>query len=259
LKIANQLNEADLVFANLESPISNQGTQVGSIYSFRAALAAVQGLVFSGIDVLSLANNHMFDFQRIALEDTMNILKQNNIDYVGAGFNKQEAFGLKIKEVKDTKIGFLAYTNLGSQNWKAKINSPGMSWIDWNDLNAVARDIENAKEKVDILIVSLHAGKEYSQEITFFQETFAKIAIDSGADIIAGHHPHVVQKMEPYGNGWIVYSLGNFVFDQGFSQETMQSIILEVIIKDKKIKELIPRQVKLNDFFQPELQPKAID
>ncbi|GAI32152.1 unnamed protein product, partial [marine sediment metagenome] len=183
LKIADELKKSDILFANLEGPISDKGIKVGSIYSFRFNPKAVEGLIYAGFDVLSLANNHMFDYQRIALEDTMRILEENNIDYIGAGFNKEEAFSLKIKEIKNTKIGFLAYTNLGPENWKAGEKNPGVAWISENDIGEVVEYIKKAKEKVDVLIISLHAGEEYSKEPNLFQVSFAKICIDNGADL----------------------------------------------------------------------------
>ncbi|PJA02012.1 poly-gamma-glutamate biosynthesis protein, partial [bacterium (Candidatus Gribaldobacteria) CG_4_10_14_0_2_um_filter_36_18] len=213
---------------------------------------AVDGLVYGGFDILSLANNHMLDYQRIALEDTMNILKENKIDYVGAGFNKEEAFSLKIKEIKNTRIGFLAYTNLGPGNWKAGEKNSGMAWISENDIGEIAEDIKKSKKEVDILIISLHAGEEYEENPTSFQTSFAMNCIENGADLVVGHHSHVVQKIERYNDGWIAYSLGNFIFDQGFSEETMKSIILKVAIKDKKIKEISSEDIKINKYFQPD-------
>ncbi|PIV14041.1 hypothetical protein COS44_01045 [bacterium (Candidatus Gribaldobacteria) CG03_land_8_20_14_0_80_36_40] len=250
--MASELQKSDILFANLEGPISDRGVRVGSIYSFRFKPEAVDGLVYGGFDILSLANNHMLDYQRIALEDTMNILKENNIDYIGAGFNKEEAFSLKTKEIKNTRIGFLAYTNLGPENWKAGEKNSGMAWISENDISEIAKYIKKAKEKVDVLIVSLHAGEEYSKEPNLFQVSFAKICIDSGADLVIGHHPHVFQGIKKYNDGWVVYSLGNFIFDQGFSEETMKSIILKVVIKNKKIKEISSEDIKINKYFQPD-------
>ena len=252
LKIASELQKSDILFANLEGPISDRGVRVGSIYSFRFKPEAVDGLVYGGFDILSLANNHMLDYQRIALEDTMNILKENKIDYVGAGFNKEEAFSLKIKEIKNTRIGFLAYTNLGPGNWKAGEKNSGMAWISENDIGEIAEDIKKSKKEVDVLIISLHAGEEYEENPTSFQTSFAMNCIENGADLVVGHHSHVVQKIERYNDGWIAYSLGNFIFDQGFSEETMKSIILKVAIKDKKIKEISSENIRINEYFQPD-------
>ena len=253
LKIVDELKKSDLLFGNLEGPISDRGVKVGSIYSFRFKPEAIDGLIYAGFDILSLANNHMFDYQRIALEDTMSVLKENGIDYIGAGFNKNEASSLKIKKVQDTKIGFLAYTNLGPKNWKAREANSGLSWIDQNSMDEIKDYIKESKQDVDVLIVSLHAGEEYAEDPTNFQISFAEDCINSGADLVIQHHPHVVQAIEKYNNGWIAYSLGNFIFDQHFSEETMKSIILKVVINNKKIKKVYSEDIKINKYFQPEV------
>jgi len=253
LKIADELKKADLVFGNLEGPISDKGERVGSIYSFRADPKVIEGLTYAGFDILSLANNHMLDYQRVALEDTMARLKENGIDYIGAGLNREEAFSVKIKEIKGTKIGFLGYTNLGPEVWSAGEDYAGVAWISWDDIERIKEDIKRAKEKVDVLIISLHAGQEYSEELTVFQKSFVQNVIEAGADLVVGHHPHVVQQFIKHKHGWIAYSLGNFVFDQGFSEETMRGRLLKVIIENKKIKQVIPVKIQLNQFFQPEI------
>ena len=251
LKIANNLNKADILFGNLEGPISHRGTKSGSIYSFRMDPRAVEGLKYAGFDILSLANNHMFDYGSVALIDTMNILKKNNIEYVGAGMNKKEAYSLKIIKIKNTKVGFLAYTNLGPNNWSAKENMPGIAWIDEDYFPQIVQQIRDAKKQTDILIVSLHSGVEYVSFPDDFQRKFAKLCIENGADIVIGHHPHVIQPVIKYKNGWIAYSLGNFVFDQSFLQDTMRGLVLEIKIRNGKIKEIKKREVKISKYFQP--------
>jgi poly-gamma-glutamate synthesis protein (capsule biosynthesis protein) len=253
LKIADYLKEADIVFGNLEGPISDKGIKSGSIYSFRADPKNIEGLTFAGFDILSLANNHVFDYGREALEDTFLRLKAAGINYIGAGFNEKEAFSPVIKEVNGTKIGFLAYTNLGPETWKATEENSGIAWIQKKDFDKVRKDIEASKSQVDVLIVSLHAGEEYQKTLNQFQIDFAKMAIESGADLVVGHHPHVVQPNEKYGNGYIFYSLGNFVFDQDFSKETMKGQMVKVLIENSKIKQVIPNEIKINEYFQPEL------
>lgn len=251
LKIAEDLKEADILFGNLEGPISSQGQKVGSIYSFRMDPRVAEGLKYAGFDVLSLANNHTLDYQRIALEDTMKILKESGIDYVGAGFDRGEAFSVKFREIKGVKIGFLAYTDLGSSSWQAGEDISGMSWIGRQDIEEIEEDVREAKKKVDILIVSLHSGWEYATEPTFFQKEFSQSCIGAGADLVLGHHSHVIQRIEEYGDGWIVYSLGNFIFDQGFSEETMEGLLLEVELVNGKIEGVNPRRIKLSEYFQP--------
>ncbi len=240
LKITDYLSRADLLFGNLENPISDKGIRTGNIYSFRAEPKSIEGLKYAGFDILSLANNHTFDYGREALEDTFLRLGEAGIDYLGPD-------SPVIKEIRETKIAFLAYTNLGSPFW-------GINWADWNNLEEIKKDIEKTKNKADILIISLHAGEEYSFEPNQFQIDFSKAAIEAGADLIVGHHPHVIQKSEKYKNGYIFYSLGNFVFDQSFSEETMKGLLLEVIIEKRGIKEANPKEIKINNFFQPEIQ-----
>jgi len=259
LKIADDLKGAKLLFGNLEGPISDKGEKVGSIYSFRADPKTIEGLTFAGFDILSVANNHIFDYGRQALEDTFFRLKEVGIDYAGGGFDTEEAYSPIIREIKETgetkgtKIGFLAYTNSGAAGWQASQNYSGIAWADWNNLDKIKEDIKKAKSQVDVLIVSLHAGEEYSPTPNQFQIEFSRMAIDAGADLAVGHHPHVVQKNERYQNGWIFYSLGNFVFDQSFSEETMNGQILKVSIENGKIKEIIPINIKINQDFQPEI------
>lgn len=274
LKIADDLKEAKrgarprregggrvgVLFGNLEGPISDKGTKVGSIYSFRAEPEAIEGLTFAGFDILSLANNHAFDYTGEALEDCLTRLSKAGISYVGAGFTENEAYSPVIKEIDgpadspQVKIAFLAYTNLGPETWRATEENSGIAWISKDNFEKIKKDIENAKSQADILVVSLHSGEEYQKTPTQFQIEFSKMAIDAGADLVVGHHPHVIQPNEKYGNGYIFYSLGNFIFDQSFSSETMQGLLLEVIIENKKIKEIIPKEIKLNNYFQPRLE-----
>ncbi|MBZ9578580.1 CapA family protein [Patescibacteria group bacterium] len=248
-KIEGYLQQADILFGNSEGPISDKGIKVGSIYSFRANPKAIEGLTYAGFDILSVANNHIFDYGREAMEDNFLRLKGAGIDYVGGGFNEIEARSPIIKEINGTKIAFLAYTNLGSEYWSAKENQSGIAWLD----DKIVRDIKMTKEKADIVIVSMHFGEEYQSQASSEQKYFAHLAIDSGAHLVVGHHSHVVQKVERYKDGLIAYSLGNFIFDQGFSEKTMEGLLLKVIIKDNKIKELIPIEIKINKFFQPEI------
>ncbi|MEK7510248.1 MAG: CapA family protein [Patescibacteria group bacterium] len=253
LKIADTLHGADLVFGNLESQISDKGRNVGSRYSFRADPKSMEGLVYAGFDVVSVANNHSFDYTKEAFEDSLLRIKEAGIAYTGGGFSSQEAYFPAIREVKGIRVGFLGYTNSGSASWSVKENQAGIVWTDWNTLEQLERDIQQAKRNVDILVVSLHGGEEYAKEPNEFQKAFAKTAIDAGANLIIGHHPHVVQPLEQYQQGWIAYSLGNFVFDQYFSQETMRGAMLKAIVEKKTIKEVSLVKTKLNPSYQVEL------
>ena len=247
LEIAEYLQEADILFGNLESQISDKGIKVGSIYSFRAKPESLEGLIYAGFDVLSVANNHVFDYGREAMEDSFSNLKKAGISYVGGGFSSIEAHSPIIKEINDTTIAFLAYTNLGTPYWKATEGYSGIAWLD----EEITKDIKLAKEKANVIIVSMHFGEEYRTKPNIEQKYLARLAIDSGADLVIGHHPHIAQEVERYKLGYIAYSLGNFIFDQGFSESTMEGLILKVLLKNGRIKEVVPLKIKINKFFQP--------
>jgi len=256
LKISGDLRGADILFGNLEGPISDKGVRVGSIYSFRNDPKAIEGLEFTGFDILSVANNHIFDYGRLAMEDTFLKLREAKIDYVGGGFNEKEAYSPVIKDLNSStssgqaRIAFLAYTNLGTSYWSAKGEKSGIAWLTEEKLK---EGIKKAKDEADLVIVSMHFGEEYKISSNAEQKYFVHLAIDSGADLVIGHHSHVVQEIEKYKEKYIAYSLGNFVFDQSFSEETMKGLLLKVLVENGKIKEVIPIEIKINQFFQPEI------
>lgn len=251
--IADTLQKADLVLGNLESIISDKGQNVGSIYSFRADPKTLEGLTFAGFDILSVTNNHSLDWGMDALRDSMNRLKEIGIIPIGAGETKAEAYSPTIIEVKGAKIGFLAYTAQGSLLWEATETNSGVAWVEETNLQDITQQITLARKQADIVIVSVHFGEEYQTQPNETQKLIAQSAIDAGANVVVGHHPHVIQPVEQYKQGWIAYSLGNFVFDQGFSPETMEGLLLEVKIEGKQITQVIPRVIRMNQDFQPAL------
>jgi poly-gamma-glutamate synthesis protein (capsule biosynthesis protein) len=254
LKIADELKKADILFGNLESVISDKGKKIGSIYSFRADPEAIEGLKFAGFDILSVSNNHIFDYGREAMEDSFKRLKEAQIDFVGGGFNEIEAYAPVIKKINGVKIAFLAYTNLGSEYWSAKGNRSGIAWLNAENLE---KGVKEAKENADLVIVSMHFGDEYQKKANAEQKYFAHLAIDSGADLVIGHHSHIIGEIEEYKGKYIFYSLGNFVFDQAFSKETMEGLLLKVTLENKKIKEVLPIKIEINHYFQPEILEKT--
>ena len=148
-------------------------------------------------------------------------------------------------------MGFLEYTNKGLALWEATDSSPGIAWMDENRIAELKEDISNAKPSADILVVSFHFGEEYQKEPSEEQILLSRAAIDAGASIVIGHHPHVIQKIEEYEEGWIAYSLGNFLFDQYFSKETMEGMLLKVKANKKGINAVTPIKVEMNYLYQP--------
>ena len=258
-RIADAFSEADLAFGNLESQISDKGENVGSMYSLRADPRSIEGLVYTGFDVLSVANNHSFDYGKEAFEDSLSRLKAAGIAPVGGGLSREEAEGLVIREVRGTKVGFLAYANSGSPAWAATEQSSSIAWADLKTLPDILQDIGKAKKLADILVVSLHAGEEYAPEPNEFQRRFSQGGIEAGADLVVGHHSHVVQPLVPHArkdgsHGWIAYGLGNFMFDQNISEETMRGAILKMLVENKKIKEISLLPTRLTSSFQVQIE-----
>lgn len=250
LKISDYINSFDLAFANLENPVSLRGTKVGSIYSFRADPRVIEGLRFAGFDVLSIANNHIWDYGIDAFLDTMTLVKAGGMDYVGGGYNFNDAHKPLVREINGVKISFLAYTNLLPPSTTATEFSEGVSFL---EMNQVLLDITEAKKVSDIAVVSFHWGEEYQKNHNLNQEFIANKSIKAGADLIIGHHPHVPQEVESQSTAWIAYSLGNFIFDQSWSEETKKGLALEVSVEDKKIKDVKSRDINISDEYQASL------
>ena len=245
------LTAPDLTVGNLEGPISERGTKVGSIYSFRADKRSVEGLSFAGFDVVSLANNHIWDYGEEAFLDTLDIVSSRQISYMGGGKTFEEAHTPVIKNIRGTKIAFLGYTNLLPSFLFKEGAAPSVAFPDKEQMTL---DIKKAKESADIVVVSFHAGEEYTPVHNAYQETIAHAAVDAGAHLVIGHHPHVIQDVEVYKGAYIAYSLGNFVFDQNFSPETGKGLVVKVNIKDKKIVAFEPHEVNFNATYQPFLK-----
>ncbi len=235
----------DITFLNLEGPVSDKGHIVGSIYSFEMDPVILPVIKNTGVDIVSFANNHVGDYTVLAFKDTLTRLTENNILYTGAGLNYTEAKAPTIISKNGMNIGYLAFSDVGP-NWlpakdgaknedgtlQNKNDSAGILLA--NNPN-LAEIISSAKTQVDVLVVSFHWGDEY-KEHNARQSKLAHLSIDSGADIIVGHHPHVAQDLEIYKDKLIIYSLGNFIFDQYFSKETMQGLVVQTTIsKDGKI------------------------
>jgi poly-gamma-glutamate synthesis protein (capsule biosynthesis protein) len=241
--------EADIVFANLEGPASDKGEDLGNLYSFRMDQSVVPALKGAGISILSVANNHVGDWGREAYEDTLDLLKENEIQYAGGGKTSLEAEQPTIIEKNGIKIGYLGFSDVGP-NWMAASETiPGLLLA---NNPRFAEIIKNASAQVDHLVVSFHWGDEYQDIHNARQELLAHKAIDNGAKIIVGHHPHVAQDIEVYKNGYIIYSLGNLIFDQGFSEKVMQGLLIEIELSADGYMTAKKNIVKSNRLFQPD-------
>ncbi len=215
-QVAPILRSANLVFGNLPTPLSTHDqtndAKTDGYPVLKASPEAIKSLVYGGFNILSLANNHIMDFGEKALFDTIKILNENNINYVGVGKNYDEARKPFIANCKGMKIAFLAY----SCSYPATKTHPGCAPI---RLSVIKDDVRKVKKNVDIVVVSLHHGLEYSDYPVPEHIKLAHKIIDCGTDLILAHHPHVLQGIESYNGGIIAYSLGNFVHDMTTSEE----------------------------------------
>lgn len=251
------IQNADIAFLNLEGPISDGGRKVGSIYSFRFNPIVATVLKDIGFDIVSFANNHVGDYSTTAFNDTLTHLKNAQILQTGAGANYEDAKTPRELIIENTKFCFLGFSDVGPDWIKAKEDSGGILLASDPDFENI---IKSGKLGCDILVASFHWGDEYKY-FNVRQEKLAKSAIDAGADIIIGHHPHVIQDIEIYNGKIIIYSLGNFIFDQYFSPETLEGVNLSLIVKDKIITEASFRKTKQTRKYNIESvsDPTAID
>lgn len=237
--IAPLLKEGDLVFANLECPMSDRGAPVQKTYTFRAPLLAIDALMHAGINVVSLANNHILDYGALALEDTFALLEEHGIAYCGAGREEGLARKGAIFEMEGIKTAVLAYSglfNYGYPAWRAGPEKSGALF--YHEREQFIKDIEEARRWADVLIVSLHFGEEYTHRVSAEQRETGRLAIDSGADLVLGHHSHTPQGVEIYGGKPIVYSMGNFLFYPFDKSMCNESYILRARIGKKGVEHL---------------------
>ena len=246
--VVDDLTEADIVFGNLVGPISDQGMDSKNLYSFRMDPKALPSLAAAGFDALSVANNHINDWGKPAFDDTLRRLKEANIMPVGGGVDFKETEAPRIIEKNGVQIGFLGFSDVGPELLEASDNRSGILLASNPRFEEI---IQNASNLVDVLVVSFNFGVEY-EKVTDRQKELAHKAIDAGAKIVAGTRPHVIQDVEEYEDGLILYSLGNFIFDQAFSKETMQGVLAQVRVDKSGIKKHAEKIIKLNDFFQPQ-------
>lgn len=250
------LVEADITVGNLECPISTQGSPQDKTYAFRAPLSAAASLAYGGFDLVSLANNHILDFGPIALEDTLETLSENRIHSVGAGLDDVQAYKPVFMEVNGLKLAFLAFLDIPTTDydypaWEAAPGKPGVAWA---HEKRVKDGVEAAKKQADIVIVLVHNGYEIVQKVSSAQQEIARLAIDSGASLVIGSHPHVLQRIEPYRDGLIAYSMGNFVFDNFLFPPNYSAIlVVELTPNGVESHQLIDVVVQLNGI--PQIMP----
>jgi poly-gamma-glutamate synthesis protein (capsule biosynthesis protein) len=235
---------SDISLCNFEAPIKSNGHPIPKAGPHvDQSKSAINTIKNCGFDILSLANNHIYDYGETGLKDTLSEITKHGLDYIGAGLSFDEAYELMIKKIDDIKIGFLSFCEAEFGALLEDEGHGGYAWINHPSVNNIVR---KSKQKVDVLILIAHAGEEEVPLPLPEWRTRYRELCDLGVDVIIGHHPHVPQGWEKYNNSLIFYSLGNFYFDWGgFKKraDTSYSVLLKLdngkidyeIITHKKI------------------------
>ncbi len=248
-KMAPMLAASDIAFVNLESPFSDKGPYHEGGMIFHAAPDTIAGLKLAGIAVASTANNHSRDCASHGVEFTISWLRKHGIEPVGSGESEADVHKGIVLVRHGVRFGFLGYTyDQKNGNWKDI--DPRIALA---DPKIVCRDVQELRKRADVVIVSMHQGIEYKLKPNAAQTAFAHAAIDAGASLVIGHHPHVVQPSESYHGGLIFYSLGNFIFDQYQRVETQHGEVVQVSFVGRNILATHVMPVKITP-RGPELQ-----
>jgi len=225
----------DLVIGNLESvvadPFPGEGNNLWSMMN-RATDQAAQALKNAGVNLMSLPNNHIFEHNEYGFAKTI-----ENLDKVGINHTGSKKRPVYVYEKDKRRIGFIAWSLLPDRYWPDK--DPKKYYNITDDISDIVNEAKAVKDRVDYLVLSLHWGNEFIQQSSKRQQGQAHLLIDSGIDIILGHHPHVLQPVERYKHGLIFYSLGNFIFGH-WTLPCKQSVIVELDIANELTYKLIP-------------------
>jgi len=304
-KVVQYIQDADIGICQLETCISKRGSlRVGVLTPTRAKLEVVDEFRNAGFNVVSFASNNALDFGYDAFFDTINILRERGISVVGAGKNVKDAGSPAFLTKRGIKVGVLAFCSILQYGYDANNERPGVNPIkistfyeptenlreqpgtpakivtipDKSDTQRMEIAVKEAKEHCDILIVVFHWGVHFHHSpLAMYQLELGHRAIDCGADLILGSHPHVLQAIEVYKGKVIFYSLGNFAFDRSdfppevfkgidvylkahnmrreeYFKKSKRTILVKIKATKEKIKEIEVLPVEANKKYQPEIK-----
>jgi len=307
--VSGLLTQGDIRFCQLETNLSTRGTPLPQArLPMRAHPNSASALREAGFQVVSFASNHCMDFGPEAFFDSIDAIKANGMESIGAGRNIAEARRPVILERNATRIAFLAYNSILPYGYWAETDRPGCvplrAWTVYeqvepdqpgsrcrihtfphkDDLQAMTADIESARSAADIVILSIHWGIHFvPARLADYQREIARKAIDCGADLILGHHPHILKGIEVYKGKVIMYSLGNFAIEQPSAfmkdlykttrhreieelnpqwdqnreyplpPDTRKSLIARCVISEKRIRRISFLPVYLTDQSEPQI------
>ena len=212
-EVLSIMNNADIMVANNEFTLSNRGTRLNKAYTFKGDPKRASIYKEMGVDLVSLANNHIYDYGHDAFIDTLNTLKSQDIAFVGAGNNIEEAKKPYYYIINGYKIAFLNATRAEKNiiTPEATENKEGV--FRCYDPKLFIEEIQKAKQESDYVVALIHWGKEQSHTLEQVQIDTGKKYIDAGADVLVGSHAHVLQGIEIYNGKLIAYNLGDFLFN----------------------------------------------
>jgi poly-gamma-glutamate synthesis protein (capsule biosynthesis protein) len=273
--IGSFLQGADILFGNLEMPpttVEPSLVEQGLVTPSHSEDRMMAAYSYAGFDAVALANNHAMDHGPAAFVHCLDLLEQAGIQYSGGGRNREEAHRPAIVDKRGTRVAFLSYTSIFSPSSAATERRPGMATVrvetffrphplhdeapglpptvltrpDADDLAAVQDAIRDAKRNADVLVVSWHWGQSpraggQGQPLGY-EPNLAHAAIDAGADLVLGHHPHMLEAVEVYRGKPVFYSVGNFAFDftadKYFSVMRNSFILVRCLLRNRNIAEV---------------------
>ena len=268
--VAPLLQKADITFGQLETVLIDKAIE--DLYPYVAAQARMPcssdpavapGMKAAGFDVVSFASNHSMDYGRVHFLNTLRYLREAGLAVIGGGATEEEARAFTVLERKGTKIAFLGYCSVLPQDYWAQEARPGVnparghtyyeqiehdqpgtpcrihSWAHRGDKANMIADIRKARELADLVVVSMHWGIHFTEaEVAEYQVEYAHAAIDAGADLILGHHAHILKPVEVYRGKVIFYSLGNFAIEDPNSMARDSATLKQDMRTSKKHQEM---------------------
>ena len=243
------LSGADLTLANFENPVVRDAVYHPDATTFTGDLRLMPELDQAGIDGVTLGNNHILDAGTSGIDETMRHLDAAGIAHAGAGMDLAEARKPMVFDLGGTKIGVLSYMGVPSYDWAWATNTaPGTAPLLQNVMEG---DVKRLRPKVDLILVMPHWGKEYIATPEPFQIDIAHAAMDAGADLLIGGHAHWPKGIEIYKGKPIFYGVGNFLFDQSWSEETSTAIFAETTLYKDDVVQVRPVPFIILDQAQP--------
>ncbi|QOS90628.1 CapA family protein [Peribacillus sp. JNUCC41] len=243
--------DSDYVSGNYEHPVLKEEVsnykEADTAIRLNSNNSGVKAVKDAGFTVMNLANNHMMDFEERGLLDTIDEFKTEDMHYVGVGSNTTEAKNsIDYADVNGMRVATLGFTDVYGKDAVPKSNKAGILNTNPDLLFEMIEKAKDAKQgNADLVVVNVHWGIEYSTSTTARQTDLAKAIIDAGADVIIGHHPHVLQSFDVYKDGIIFYSLGNFVFDQGWTRTKDSAMVQYHLAEDGKATvDVVPLQIE---------------